>query len=466
MRLAGELRQPAQLWLTWAYRSIFALLEGDYARAEETIVQEAEQKDAATPVRDDVSALRMHWFLLRREQGRVAEEEANVRASVDEFPWYPLHRSALACLLLDAGRTDEARVVFDEMAVDEFRMHYPDCEWMLGIPLAAEACAALGDASAAAILYRQLLPFAGSHANGHTEGSIGSVDRYLGLLAATMGTYADAERHLDAAIAENERIGAWPWAAHARHDLARALARRAGPGDLERADALERAALATARRLGMTALEAAIGGGHEPVAGEPERPSSRATFRREGEYWTVQFDGDPFRIRDMKGMRHLARLLAEPGRELHALDLAGAARPGGMTTSTTTDELSADPFADAGPVLDPEARAAYAQRLAELREELDQATSWNDPERAARASSEIDALTHELAAAVGLGGRERVASSSAERARLSVTRAIRAAVSRIGEQSPALGSHLDATVRTGTFCSYVPDPRVPITWEL
>ena len=47
-----------------------------------------------------------------------------------------------------------------------------------------------------------------------------------------------------------------------------------------------------------------------------------------------------------------------------------------------------------------------------------------------------------------------------------MTRAIRAAVSRIGEQSPALGSHLDATVRTGTFCSYVPDPRVPMTWEL
>ena len=119
-----------------------------------------------------------------------------------------------------------------------------------------------------------------------------------------------------------------------------------------------------------------------------------------------------------------------------------------------------------GPVLDPEARAAYAQRLTELREDLDQASAWNDPERAARAATEIDALTHQLAAAVGLGGRERVTSSPAERARLSVTRAIRAALSRIGEQSPALGSHLDATIRTGTFCSYLPDPRVPISWEL
>jgi tetratricopeptide (TPR) repeat protein len=467
VRLATELRQPAQLWLTWANRTVFALLEGDYGRAEETIEQEADPGHPTTPIHDDLSAVRMHRFLLRREQGRAAEEEASVRAAVEEFPWYPLHRSALACLLLDVGRPDEARAVFDEMALDEFRMHYPDCEWMLGIPLASEACAALGDAASAAVLYRQLLPFAGGHAIGHTEGSIGSVDRYLGLLAGTMGETADAERHLEAAIEANERMGARPWVAHTQHDLARLLAGRAGAGDLERADALDRAALATAQRLGMIALEAAIGNGRERVPVQPaERPASRAMFRREGEYWTIRFDGDPFRIRDMKGMRHLARLLAEPGRELHALDLAGAARPGGVTKDGVADELTADPFVDAGPILDAAAREAYRARLAELRQELDEATTWNDPERAARAGAEIEALTHQLAAAVGLGGRERLVSSPAERARISVTRAIRAALARIGEQSPLLGGHLDATIRTGTFCSYAPDPRVPITWEL
>ncbi len=29
-------------------------------------------------------------------------------------------------------------------------------------------------------------------------------------------------------------------------------------------------------------------------------------------------------MRDLKGLRHLARLLAEPGREFHVLDLVGA----------------------------------------------------------------------------------------------------------------------------------------------
>ena len=66
----------------------------------------------------------MQRFLLRREQGRVAEEEATVRASIDDFPWYPVHRAALACLLLDAGRVSEARVVFDALARDDFAAIY------------------------------------------------------------------------------------------------------------------------------------------------------------------------------------------------------------------------------------------------------------------------------------------------------------------------------------------------------
>jgi len=74
-------------------------------------------------------------------------------------------------------------------------------------------------------------------------------------------------------------------------------------------------------------------------------------------------------------------------------------------------------------------------------------------------------LTGQLAAAVGLGGRDRRAGSAAERARVNITRAVRAALARIRAHSPALAGHLDATIHTGTFCSYTPDPRAPITWR-
>jgi hypothetical protein len=48
---------------------------------------------------------------------------------------------------------------------------------------------------------------------------------------------------------------------------------------------------------------------------------------------------------------------------------------------------------------------------------------------------------------------------------VNITRAIRAALARIRAYSPALASHLDATIHTGTFCSYAPDPRAPISWR-
>jgi tetratricopeptide (TPR) repeat protein len=57
------------------------------------------------------------------------------------------------------------------------------------------------------------------------------------------------------------------------------------------------------------------------------------------------------------------------------------------------------------------------------------------------------------------------AASHAERAKLNATRAIRAAIANLAAANPALGRHLEATVRTGRYCSYTPDPRAPIAWR-
>jgi hypothetical protein len=152
---------------------------------------------------------------------------------------------------------------------------------------------------------------------------------------------------------------------------------------------------------------------------------------------------------------------------VHALELARLDGPTAARTGAIDPSMANAGGSDgAGPLLDAEAKAAYRERLRELQEELAQAEAWNDPERAARLQEESDALTHELAAALGLGGRDRVAASATERARISVTRAIRASLTRIGEHSDGLSAHLDATIRTGTFCSYTPDPRAPIDWRL
>src|SRR5215471_2857397 len=58
------------------------------------------------------------------------------------------------------------------------------------------------------------------------------------------------------------------------------------------------------------------------AAASPE--ASGNLFRREGEYWTVCFDGSVARLADAKGLHLLARLLADPGREFHTVDLEAA----------------------------------------------------------------------------------------------------------------------------------------------
>jgi pimeloyl-ACP methyl ester carboxylesterase len=194
---------------------------------------------------------------------------------------------------------------------------------------------------------------------------------------------------------------------------------------------------------------------------EPEEPAM--LFRREGDYWTIAFAGQVVRMRDAKGLGYLARLLRDPHREFHVLDLLAGDAPRGRDAAGEDGLVAAAP--NAGAVLDAPAKIAYRERIAELDGELEQARRFNDVERAARVEGELDSLTRELAGALGLGGRDRRAASDSERARASVGKALRSAMRRLDDRHPELGRHLSLAVRTGMFCTYDPDPSVSGTWD-
>jgi hypothetical protein len=65
-----------------------------------------------------------------------------------------------------------------------------------------------------------------------------------------------------------------------------------------------------------------------------------------------------------------------------------------------------------------------------------------------------------------MGGEPRRASSAAEKARLNVTRALRAAVARIAEALPDAGGVLDRRLRTGLFCAYEPHQDDEVLWNV
>jgi hypothetical protein len=115
-------------------------------------------------------------------------------------------------------------------------------------------------------------------------------------------------------------------------------------------------------------------------------------------------------------------------------------------------------------VLDERARRQFRQRIADLDADLADAEADNDLGRVGRVKDERDAIAHELAAALGLGGRARTLGDPAERARKAVSARIRDAVKAVGAGHAGLGEHLQASVRTGTFCSYA--PVSPVRWRV
>jgi hypothetical protein len=61
-------------------------------------------------------------------------------------------------------------------------------------------------------------------------------------------------------------------------------------------------------------------------ARDRESPTQVCRFVREGEYWTIAFDGTVSRFRHSRGLQHLARLLRAPGTPISASALAGEGR--------------------------------------------------------------------------------------------------------------------------------------------
>jgi hypothetical protein len=224
---------------------------------------------------------------------------------------------------------------------------------------------------------------------------------------------------------------------------------RGRPEDRPRALELIASARTDAAALGMAGLvnlaSRRLDSAPPPGPGPACAPLS---FRSEGEYWSIADGERVVRLKDSLGVRYLARLLREAGREIHVLDLVGERGAGEPTDLVDVG--------DGGELIDREATESYRSRIEDLEDTVAEAESFGDRERAGRARAEIEALAAELSRAVGLGGRTRRAGAAAERARSAVQRRIKHALVRIAEQAPELAAHLDAAIRTGTFCVYRP----------
>lgn len=285
-----------------------------------------------------------------------------------------------------------------------------------------------------------------------------------GRVALAEGRHAEAVHACRSSVEAWCQIGAPFEAAAARLVLAAA---HDGAGETVLADAERSAAASGFTDIGAVApTVAAHQVARDVVARGAASPEPAAVFRRAGDTRTVRYLGTEIVVRDLVGLRYLARLLSDAGREFHVLDLVaiehGVSAAPGIAGEADPDLMLGRN--DAGPMLDDQARRAYQRRLADIEEDIEDAERLRDPDRAELARRDRDYLVAELSRAFGLGGRSRDAGSTSERARTSVTRSIRYALRKLDEHHPQLAEHLTRTVGTGTYCTYAPDPHAAPAW--
>jgi class 3 adenylate cyclase len=461
--IAELLRQPSYSWHAVFVRAVRATLDGRFADAERMAREALGIASLRLSEFPGYISRFAQPFAIRWAQGRLHELRPLVKEHAERFPWVPPWREAL--LAAEIGDERAARVEVERHAGRGFADVPRDGLWTLHLCGLAEACVLIDDVRHGDQLYELLLPHAERNAVSYTQQPFGPVALRLGMLARLLERWEEADRHFETALERCELLGAPAISIRVLYERARTLLARGARRDETRVATLLDEASRLCTELELPALQERIEAArHQARAAE----SLAAVFRRDGEVWTIGYDGETFRLRDVKGLRYIAMLLAQPRRDVHALELVQAAE--GVAPAGTAVDLEAADLRlaneSAGPVLDAKAREAYKSRLQELGDDLQQARDWNDPERVALLEAEIDTLTEELARATGLGGRDRELPSPAERARVSVTKAIRAAVKAIDRHSPALGSHLDASISTGRFCSYAPPGEVPPDWSL
>ncbi|WP_433273517.1 ATP-binding protein [Actinosynnema sp. CS-041913] len=390
-------------------QAIIATFRGRFTEAE-ALMARADSLGAAE--HSGFHMMHVHlWWALWLLQGRFDEVD---KLDLDDYPYPGLLHGLTA---LSRGDTDTARLhlATHNPSDDRFQRTFEPL-WQR---FRAHFAYATGDRVLAAEVRAELAPHRGQWlVSIHGCDISGPVDLWLGLVDLTLGRCDEAVEELTAAHRSAELMRARPWAVEARRYLAEALRAKGSPSATLSAEVTRDAAA-----LGMRHLA-------------DHRPANE--FRRDGDVWSLSYNGSTARMPDSKGLRDLHVLLSSPGIPVPAASLLDP-------DATPSARLGGDP------VLDEEAKAAYRRRLAELDDLIDRAP---DDDRAAALDRERAALLDELRSAAGLAGRTRRLGDEAERARKTVTARIRDTLRKLDERHPGLASHLREHVSTGATCVY------------
>ena len=267
--LAERLDQPELIMHCASLRSMRALLEGHWdegERAADEVLRVGERALSLLALQEYGVAM----LVLRSEQLRLGEEVERFEEVARSVEHMPAWRAPLAWAYAQSGRLGPARDLIAELRRDGFAVLPRDVNFHAGLTMLAHAADELGDAELAGEIEPLLRPLAAYWVVlGVGSATLGPVAYSLGVCNLLAGRPDAAVADFELAIAKCRLMRARPYEAHASLRLARALTLRDGPGDAERAVALERDAVAIAHELGLPRL---LRDARKVAARSPQRP--------------------------------------------------------------------------------------------------------------------------------------------------------------------------------------------------
>ena len=251
---ASHTRQPFNLHVAEHYRSALALLQGQLAQADAAAERSREWGQLLVG-RDASSVYGIQMFGVRREQGRLAELAPVMRVLAAGDRGGGAWRPGLAAMLAELAMEEQVRGELDRVRAEGLEP-LREGLWLASLTYLADAAGAVAHQEVASLVYPLLAPLAGTNVMiGHGVACYGAADRYLGMLAATLGEDDRAAGHFEAALHLNRQMGASTWLAHTAYEYGRMLLSR---GESSHGEQLLAEAALLAETVGMPTLLARV----------------------------------------------------------------------------------------------------------------------------------------------------------------------------------------------------------------
>jgi hypothetical protein len=252
--LAERVRHPEFIRLAAMWDITVANIEGRFADARELAVELGRRlqrigHSQAQIIPDGQAFL---WGLLQGYAAAFLPRVEELSASQPPSLAWP---AITAWCLAETGAGDRAADLLHRIRPASAADADKNYQWWAAIVGFAGAVDLVRDREWARVLYDLAAPYAGRNATLGVASFLGATDHWLGVLAGVAGRYADAARHLEAALARHRDMGSRPLTALTEEAYGHVLTMRGRPADAERARALTQSAMRAADNLGLAAIK-------------------------------------------------------------------------------------------------------------------------------------------------------------------------------------------------------------------